>query len=81
MRSLGADDVIDYRSQDFTRGEPYDLVLDLVAYRSVFAYRRALARGGRYLCVGGTSRSLLRDRHRGVRRSDGSPVAGWACWW
>ncbi len=60
MRSLGADDVIDYHQQDFTRGDPYDLVLDLVAYRSVFAYRRALARGGRYLCVGGTSRALLR---------------------
>ena len=60
MRSLGADDVIDYRSQDFTRGGPYDLVLDLVSYRSVFAYRRALARGGRYLSVGGTTRSLLR---------------------
>ncbi len=60
MRSLGADEVIDYGSQDFTLGEPYDLVLDLVAHRSVFAYRRALARGGRYLCVGGTMRALLR---------------------
>lgn len=60
MMSLGADDVIDHRSQDFTRGDPHDLVLDNVAYRSVFAYRRSLARGGRYLCVGGTSRSLLR---------------------
>jgi NADPH:quinone reductase-like Zn-dependent oxidoreductase len=60
MRSLGADDVIDYRSRDFTRTEPYDLVLDLVASRSVFAYRRALTRGGRYLCVGGTVRTLLR---------------------
>ena len=30
MRSLGADDVIDHRSEDFTRGdEPYDLILDL----------------------------------------------------
>jgi NADPH:quinone reductase-like Zn-dependent oxidoreductase len=52
MRELGADVVVDYRSEDFTRLEPFDLVLDLVAYRSVFAYRRALARGGRYLCVG-----------------------------
>lgn len=60
MRSLGADDVIDYRSQDFTRGVPHDLVLDMVAHRSVFAYCRALTRGGRYLCVGGTVRSLLR---------------------
>ena len=60
MRSLGADEVIDYRSQNFTRGEPNDLVLDLVAHRSVFAYRRALTRGGRYLCVGGSVRALLR---------------------
>jgi NADPH:quinone reductase-like Zn-dependent oxidoreductase len=61
MRSLGADEVIDYRADDFTRAdEPYDLILDLVAHRSVFAYRRALAAGGRYRCVGGSVRSLLR---------------------
>ena len=35
-------------------------MLDLVAHRSVFAYRRALARGGRYRCAGGTARALLR---------------------
>jgi NADPH:quinone reductase-like Zn-dependent oxidoreductase len=60
MRSLGADDVLDHRRQDFTRGQPYDLVLDLVAHRSVFAYRRALVRGGRYRCVGGSVSALLR---------------------
>jgi NADPH:quinone reductase-like Zn-dependent oxidoreductase len=60
MRGVGADEVLDYRTRDFTRGEPHDLVLDLVARRSVFAYRRALAPGGRYLCVGGTTRALLR---------------------
>lgn len=60
MRSLGADEVIDYRSEDFTRGEPYDLILDLVAHRSVFALRRALARGGRYSWVGGTIPTMLR---------------------
>lgn len=61
MRSLGADEVIDYHRDDFTRDhEPYDLILDLVAHRSVFAYRRALAAGGRYLCVGGSVRALLR---------------------
>lgn len=59
MRSLGADRVIDYRTEDFTRTGPYDLILDLVAHRSVFAYRRALARGGRYLCVGGPVPRLL----------------------
>jgi NADPH:quinone reductase-like Zn-dependent oxidoreductase len=60
MRSVGADQVIDYRSEDFTRSGPYDLILDLVAHRSVFAYRRALAPGGRYRCVGGSVRALLR---------------------
>lgn len=60
MRSVGADEVIDYRARDFTRHGPYDLVLDLVAHRSMFAYRRALAPGGRYLCVGGSVPTLLR---------------------
>ncbi|MEO6715188.1 MAG: NAD(P)-dependent alcohol dehydrogenase, partial [Mycobacteriales bacterium] len=61
MRSVGADDVIDYRLHDFTRtSRPYDLVLDLVAHRSVFAYRRALASGASYRCVGGSTRALLR---------------------
>ena len=59
MRSLGADEVIDYHRVDFTREGPYDLILDLVAGRSVFAYRRALARGGRYRCVGGPVPVLL----------------------
>jgi NADPH:quinone reductase-like Zn-dependent oxidoreductase len=61
MRSIGAEEVIDYRSDDFTRrDQPYDLILDLIAYRSVFAYRRALAPRGRYRCVGGTVPALLR---------------------
>ncbi len=61
MRSVGADVVIDYRRQDFTRtGEQYELILDMVANRSVFGYRRALAPGGRYRCVGGSVSTLLR---------------------
>ena len=61
MRSMGADAVIDYRRDDFTRtNQHYDLILDLVAHRSVFAYRRALAPGGTYRCVGGSVPSLLR---------------------
>jgi NADPH:quinone reductase-like Zn-dependent oxidoreductase len=60
MRSVGADEVIDYTTTDFTRTPPYDQILDLVAHRSVFSYRRALVRGGSYRCVGGTVRSLLR---------------------
>ncbi|MFD4442195.1 NAD(P)-dependent alcohol dehydrogenase [Nocardia sp. NPDC058519] len=66
MRTLGADEVIDYRAEDFTRTGPYDRVLDLVAHRSVFAYRRSVARGGRYRCVGGTTRAVVRLATVGV---------------
>ena len=60
LRSLGADEVVDYRTTDFTRpATPYDLVLDLVAHRSVWAYRRSLAPGGRYRWVGGSVPTLL----------------------
>ncbi len=61
MRSFGADEVIDHRAEDFTRrAARYDVIVDLVAGRSVFALRRALADGGRYRWVGGTMRSLIR---------------------
>jgi len=60
MRSLGADHVIDYTREDFTRnGRTYDLVLDLAAHRSAFAYERSLTPGGRYLYVGGSVATLL----------------------
>ena len=55
MRSLGADHAIDYTREDFTRNrKQYDLILDLIAHRSVFAYRRALRPGGTYFFVGGS---------------------------
>jgi len=60
VRSLGADHVVDYTREDFTRtGQHYDLVLDVAAHRSVFDYRRALAPRGRYLYVGGSVSTLL----------------------
>lgn len=60
MRELGADTVVDYASEDCTaRGERYDLILDLTAAHSLFAYRRALVPGGRYLMVGGHVPQLL----------------------
>jgi NADPH:quinone reductase-like Zn-dependent oxidoreductase len=47
MRSLGADEVIDYQQEDFTkRGDTYDVVLDAVAKHSFFRSRRALAPSG-----------------------------------
>ncbi|HEV2378056.1 MAG TPA: NAD(P)-dependent alcohol dehydrogenase, partial [Streptosporangiaceae bacterium] len=60
MRSLGADHVIDYTREDFTRNwRSYDVVLDLAAHRSVSAYRCSLVPGGRYMYVGGSVGTLL----------------------
>jgi NADPH:quinone reductase-like Zn-dependent oxidoreductase len=60
MRSLGADHVIDYAREDFTRnGLTYDLILDLAAHHSALAYKRSLTPGGRYLYVGGSVATLL----------------------
>lgn len=60
MRSLGADEVIDYRGTDFTgTGERYDLILDLVGTRSASAVRRALVKGGTYTMAGGTMRAFF----------------------
>lgn len=59
MRELGADEVGDYRCQDFPDFAPFDRILDLVATRSPFAVRRALTPGGRYQCVGGAVRKIL----------------------
>ena len=53
-RSIGADHVIDYTRDDFTRSEQrYDLILGANAYHSIFEYRRALSQGGIYVVVGG----------------------------
>ncbi len=59
MKSIGADETIDYRVTDYTRTGPYDRIVDLICERSMFAIRRAVAPGGRYRVVGGHTRSLL----------------------
>ena len=59
MRSNGADHVVDYTKEDFTKnGRRYHLILDLVAHRSLFDNRRALAPSGTYLLVGGSAKRL-----------------------
>jgi len=60
LRSIGADHVIDYTQEDYTKsGGRYDLILDVVAYRSVFDYRRALSPEGIFIIVGGSLAAFL----------------------
>jgi len=60
LRDLGADHVIDYLKEDFTRsGKRYDLILDVKTTRSPFAYARALSPNGTYATVGGSLPRLL----------------------
>jgi NADPH:quinone reductase-like Zn-dependent oxidoreductase len=60
LRSIGADQVIDYTQEDFTKsGQRYDLILDVVAYRSIFDYKRALSPKGIYVFVGGSTAAIF----------------------
>ena len=53
VRSVGADEVIDYTQEDFTHGgQRYDVMLDLVGSRSLSDCRRALTPRGTYVLVG-----------------------------
>jgi NADPH:quinone reductase-like Zn-dependent oxidoreductase len=53
-RSIGADHVIGYRLEDFTKsGQRYDLIMAANAYHSIFDYRRALSQDGIYVIAGG----------------------------
>jgi NADPH:quinone reductase-like Zn-dependent oxidoreductase len=77
MRSLGADLVIDHTQQDFTKnGKQYDLILDVIAHRSAFAYRRALRPNGSYYCVGGSVATMLQILLLGplIRRTTGKKI-------
>lgn len=60
LRSVGADHVVDYETEDFTdSGRRYDLLIDVVGNRSVRAVKRALAPGGTYVMIGGPLTRIL----------------------
>jgi len=59
-RSLGADHVIDYTKENFTKsGRQYDLILAANGYHPLADYKRALAPGGIYVMTGGSMRQIF----------------------
>ena len=55
VRSIGADDVVDYTREDFTASAMrYDLIFDCIGNRSLSACRRVMGKKGTYVIVGGS---------------------------
>lgn len=78
-RSLGADHVIDYTKDDFTRsGEQYDLILAANGYHSLPAYKRALAPKGIYVMAGGSKAQMFQSMLLGplMSRTGGKQMKG-----
>lgn len=60
VRSIGADQVIDYAQADVTqRAQQYDLILDAAAYRPFAAYKRILSPRGVYVLAGGSMSNIF----------------------
>jgi NADPH:quinone reductase-like Zn-dependent oxidoreductase len=60
VRSLGADEVIDYTQQDFAAGEQrWDLIVAIAGYRWLLEYRDALTPQGAYVMIGGTMKQVF----------------------
>ena len=60
VRSIGADHVIDYTREDFTKtGRRYDLILAVNGYHPILAYRKALRPNGTCVVAGGAFSQIL----------------------
>ena len=60
MRSIGADQVMDYTQEDFTQNrQSYDRIVDMAAHHSTFDYKRALSPKGIYGVIGGSQLRIL----------------------
>lgn len=71
VRELGADHVIDYTKEDFTKsGKRYDLILAANGYHPISHYKRALTGQGRYVMVGGGNKQMFQAMTLGPLMSE-----------
>jgi len=77
VRFLGADHVIDYTKEDFTKtGQRYDLILAAAGYRSIFDYKRVLSPRGIYVATGGAMAQIFQGILLGPLLSTGGKKMG-----
>jgi NADPH:quinone reductase-like Zn-dependent oxidoreductase len=77
VRSIGADHVIDYTQDDYTKsGERYDLIIDMVGNHSPLANRRVLDPNGIFVIVGGPKGNWLRPLMNPIKALMLSPFVG-----
>ncbi|HEV2953413.1 MAG TPA: NAD(P)-dependent alcohol dehydrogenase [Candidatus Dormibacteraeota bacterium] len=83
VRLAGADHVIDFTQEDFWRnGRRYDLILDVVARRSMLDYRPSLRSGGAYVMLGASTARILQGALLGpVISTIGSQKMAVMWWW
>lgn len=68
VESIGADHVIDYRKEDFTRnGQKYDLVYDILGKRKFSEVKDSLTEKGTFLCASFKGRKVIRSIFKGKR--------------
>jgi NADPH:quinone reductase-like Zn-dependent oxidoreductase len=60
LRYIGADHIIDYTKEDFTKkGQKYDLILGVNGHHPISAYKRSLNTNGTFIHVGGSGTQLF----------------------
>jgi NADPH:quinone reductase-like Zn-dependent oxidoreductase len=71
VRSIGADHVIDYTREDFTKNsQRYDVIIAVNGYHPLSAYKRALTPTGTYVMAGGTAAQIFQSLLFGALMSE-----------
>ncbi len=76
MKSIGADKVIDYTKEDFTKsGETYDIIFDVIGKSLFSSFAGSLNKNGIYL-IANPKMSLINREKRAAKKSDIKYISG-----